>query len=136
MFQRYLARVSQQPAPRVLTFHIAHVIVIGVCSVARRDVLCALSDSSSQIHRVQAGVLRTNCIDCLDRTNIAQFSLAKLVLRHQLVEVGMQLSDDDYDQVWPILLSMFSRHGDDMAHQYVLGAAFLLPSKRLNPHVF
>ena len=32
----------------------------------------------------QCGILRTNCIDCLDRTNAAQFVVAKEALGHQV----------------------------------------------------
>lgn len=34
--------------------------------------------------KMQSGVLRTNCIDCLDRTNIAQFFLGKYALGMQV----------------------------------------------------
>ena len=34
-------------------------------------------------HR-QSGVVRTNCIDCLDRTNVAQFCIGRCVLKQQL----------------------------------------------------
>mmetsp|Transcript_42873 Transcript_42873/g.101784 ORF Transcript_42873/g.101784 Transcript_42873/m.101784 type:complete len:551 (-) Transcript_42873:1495-3147(-) len=37
----------------------------------------------------QAGVLRTNCIDCLDRTNIAQFAYGLVSLSHQLGVLGV-----------------------------------------------
>ena len=33
---------------------------------------------------LQMGVVRTNCVDCLDRTNTAQFALGKCVLAHQV----------------------------------------------------
>lgn len=33
---------------------------------------------------LQNGVARTNCIDCLDRTNAAQFVIGKCALGHQL----------------------------------------------------
>lgn len=33
----------------------------------------------------QDGVFRTNCIDCLDRTNVVQSLLAKRSLQHQLL---------------------------------------------------
>lgn len=33
---------------------------------------------------MQNGVARTNCIDCLDRTNAAQFVIGKRALGHQL----------------------------------------------------
>ena len=37
---------------------------------------------------LQEGVFRTNCIDCLDRTNVVQSLLAKKSLQAQL-EVGI-----------------------------------------------
>ena len=37
----------------------------------------------------QHGVVRTNCVDCLDRTNTAQFAIGKTALGMQ---VGSQLS--------------------------------------------
>ena len=39
--------------------------------------------------KVQNGVARTNCIDCLDRTNAAQFVIGKLALGHQLHALGV-----------------------------------------------
>ena len=48
--------------------------------------------------QIQTGVARTNCIDCLDRTNAAQFVIAKRALSHQLHALGI-IDDDsiDYD---------------------------------------
>jgi hypothetical protein len=34
-------------------------------------------------------VIRTNCIDCLDRTNVAQFCIGRCVLKQQLVALGV-----------------------------------------------
>ena len=38
---------------------------------------------------MQSGVARTNCIDCLDRTNAAQFVIGKRALGHQLHALGI-----------------------------------------------
>ncbi|KAJ1904816.1 phosphatidylinositol-3,5-bisphosphate 5-phosphatase, partial [Coemansia sp. IMI 209127] len=38
--------------------------------------------------RKQTGVVRSNCIDCLDRTNAAQSIVGKVALAHQLFELG------------------------------------------------
>ena len=38
---------------------------------------------------MQNGIARTNCIDCLDRTNAAQFVIGKLALGHQLHALGI-----------------------------------------------
>ncbi|XP_056015741.1 phosphatidylinositol-3-phosphatase SAC1-like isoform X1 [Ostrea edulis] len=37
----------------------------------------------------QEGVFRTNCIDCLDRTNVVQGILARIVLEKQLTKLGV-----------------------------------------------
>lgn len=39
----------------------------------------------------QQGVVRTNCVDCLDRTNVAQSELGRLALRAQLQSLGFAL---------------------------------------------
>lgn len=37
----------------------------------------------------QEGIFRTNCIDCLDRTNVVQSLIAKVVLQNQLTKLGV-----------------------------------------------
>ncbi|KAK7108164.1 polyphosphoinositide phosphatase-like isoform X2 [Littorina saxatilis] len=68
----------------------------------------------------QAGVVRTNCVDCLDRTNTAQFALGKCVLAHQLYALGVldtpQL-EFDTDCV-KMLEELYEDHGDTLALQY------------------
>ncbi|KAL8944609.1 MAG: hypothetical protein Q9211_000534 [Gyalolechia sp. 1 TL-2023] len=68
----------------------------------------------------QNGVARTNCIDCLDRTNAAQFVIGKCALGHQLKALGI-LSDElvefDTDLV-TVLSHMYHAHGDMIAVQY------------------
>ena len=39
--------------------------------------------------RIQTGIIRTNCVDCLDRTNTAQFAIAKKALAYQLFSLGV-----------------------------------------------
>jgi hypothetical protein len=48
--------------------------------------------------KLQNGVARTNCIDCLDRTNAAQFVIGKRALGYQLHALGV-ISDPkvEYD---------------------------------------
>ena len=40
----------------------------------------------------QRGILRTNCVDCLDRTNVAQFCYAKHALPYQFLALGCELA--------------------------------------------
>lgn len=49
----------------------------------------------------QTGVFRTNCIDCLDRTNVVQSMIARRSVAHQLVQLGVLTSDQLLEnQVW------------------------------------
>ncbi|EQK98653.1 SacI domain-containing protein [Ophiocordyceps sinensis CO18] len=68
----------------------------------------------------QNGVARTNCIDCLDRTNAAQFVIGKRALGHQLHALGI-LEDTcvEYDtDAVNLFTHMWHDHGDTIAVQY------------------
>ncbi|CAK9780677.1 unnamed protein product [Cutaneotrichosporon oleaginosum] len=47
------------------------------------------NDEHRNMPLLQCGVLRVNCVDCLDRTNAAQFAIAKRALGHQLYALGL-----------------------------------------------
>ena len=68
--------------------------MIGTLESIAEDVLNTTgffhnSDGEQRPTRMQNGVARTNCIDCLDRTNAAQFVIGKLALGHQLHALGV-----------------------------------------------
>jgi len=67
---------------------------------------------------LQRGVLRTNCIDCLDRTNVGQFCYAKTVLIKQLRSLGVELSPKSFNDLLTICMESWATHGDEMAKQY------------------
>ncbi|KAK3261047.1 hypothetical protein CYMTET_30031, partial [Cymbomonas tetramitiformis] len=73
----------------------------------------------TEVH-VQQGVLRTNCIDCLDRTNVAQFALGMVALGQQLYALG--LSDTPKialnSGAMAVLMDMYQSMGDILALQY------------------
>lgn len=70
--------------------------------------------------RLQAGVLRTNCVDCLDRTNSAQFVAAKCVLGFQLYSLGIIPEPKvEFDTpAMQVFEELFEEHGDIIALQY------------------
>lgn len=75
---------------------------------------------NSKEMKVQTGVCRTNCIDCLDRTNAAQFVIGKKALGYQLHALNV-INDIniDYDSdAVDLLTEMFHDHGDTIALQY------------------
>ena len=67
----------------------------------------------------QHGTLRTNCIDCLDRTNVAQFCLGRICLRAQMEALNINVLDsEEYTLVWQELMKMYADHGNCMGNQY------------------
>jgi hypothetical protein len=70
--------------------------------------------------KLQSGVARTNCIDCLDRTNAAQFVIAKKALGYQLEALGvMEGTSVQYDSdAINLFTHMWHDHGDTIAVQY------------------
>lgn len=68
----------------------------------------------------QTGLVRVNCVDCLDRTNTAQFAIGKCVLAHQLYELGFlkeRKLEFESDCV-TMLENLYEDHGDTLALQY------------------
>ncbi|KAK0714933.1 SacI homology domain-containing protein [Lasiosphaeris hirsuta] len=99
--------------------------VIGTLESIAEDVVTTTGffhngDGHTTPIRVQNGVARTNCIDCLDRTNAAQFVIGKRALGHQLHALGI-LEDTvinyDTDAV-NLFTHMYHDHGDTIAVQY------------------
>ncbi|KAL7785238.1 Sac1 domain protein [Trichoderma ceciliae] len=68
----------------------------------------------------QNGIARTNCIDCLDRTNAAQFVIGKRALGHQLHALGiLENTSVEYDtDAVNLFTHMWHDHGDTIAVQY------------------
>ncbi|KAJ6415785.1 hypothetical protein OIU84_004559 [Salix udensis] len=85
----------------------------------------ANQNQSIKVPMFQSGVLRTNCIDCLDRTNVAQYAYGLVALGHQLHALGyMESSSIDLDN--PLaedLMRIYETMGDTLALQYGGSAA-------------
>lgn len=118
----------------------------GICSAAS-SVLSV--DSSDKLEedgverdtftddpRFQHGILRTNCVDCLDRTNLAQFLAARSALSLQLealllpstIAVNGDATKEKaismiYQQLQRPLLEVWTEHGDRIALQYAGSSA-------------
>ncbi|KAI1810288.1 Syja_N domain-containing protein [Poronia punctata] len=71
---------------------------------------------------IQQGVLRTNCMDCLDRTNVCQSSFGKFMLDLQLKEEGFDMSAQlDQENRW--FNTLWADNGDAISKQYASTAA-------------
>ncbi|GBE60533.1 hypothetical protein BOVATA_020260 [Babesia ovata] len=101
-------------------------------------------DRQGNVLNAQVGVLRTNCLDCLDRTGVMTLELGLLVFQRQLALLGIHVQTaeglcdyemhnftdetpsnkfnigvaQDLEPVVGLFKSMFERLGDALAMQY------------------
>lgn len=69
----------------------------------------------------QRSVVRTNCMDCLDRTNVVQGTLARWMLNEQLRKIGI-LSDDERvetkSEFMHVYRNVWADHADVISKAY------------------
>lgn len=77
-------------------------------------------DNVGKFLMFQNGVLRTNCIDCLDRTNVAQYAYGLVALGRQLHAFGfVDARTIDIDSpLADSLMKVYEEMGDTLALQY------------------
>ncbi|KAF9906968.1 hypothetical protein EC991_011443 [Linnemannia zychae] len=70
----------------------------------------------------QKGVIRTNCMDCLDRTNVVQSAISRHVLNHQLLRLGIASFPDKglsvYEEFENIFNNVWANNGDAISREY------------------
>merc|ERR1712093_815469 len=70
----------------------------------------------------QTGILRTNCMDCLDRTNVVQSACGMRALEGQLKSEGIDMSLQP-DQTTQWFNTVWADNGDAISKQYASTAA-------------
>jgi hypothetical protein len=78
--------------------------------------------SNDQITQKQSGILRTNCMDCLDRTNVVQSACARTALEAQL-SAGSYSIDLQNDPSTSWFNTLWADNGDAISRQYAGTAA-------------
>ncbi|KAJ8427816.1 hypothetical protein Cgig2_001627 [Carnegiea gigantea] len=79
-----------------------------------------LNENGEKIEE-QSGIVRTNCVDCLDRTNVTQSMIGRKMLEFQLRRIGAFGPEEtisfhpNFDDNFKIL---WANHGDDISTQY------------------
>ncbi|KAI8890538.1 hypothetical protein K501DRAFT_67674 [Backusella circina FSU 941] len=70
----------------------------------------------------QTGVFRTNCMDCLDRTNVVQSAFGRSVLNLQLMRFGISEYPEQgikyYDEFERIFNNVWANNGDMISRMY------------------
>lgn len=78
--------------------------------------------TNDQATQTQSGVLRTNCMDCLDRTNVVQSACARTTLEAQL-SAGSYSIDLQNDPSTSWFNTLWADNGDAISKQYAGTAA-------------
>ncbi|TIA86763.1 hypothetical protein E3P99_03587 [Wallemia hederae] len=94
--------------------------VIGFLETFAEHSIQSTGFYQSKNNNRQSGIIRTNCVDCLDRTNAAQFVIGKVAFTYQLHALGIiekPTLAHDTDAV-NMLTEMYHDHGDTIALQY------------------
>lgn len=74
------------------------------------------------VEKRQSGIIRTNCMDCLDRTNVAQSAFGQYFLQKDLIEEGYVI-DLLHDEGTTWFNTLWADNGDAISRQYASTAA-------------
>ncbi|KAJ5131334.1 uncharacterized protein N7515_007373 [Penicillium bovifimosum] len=83
---------------------------------------CYTIVTDNSILQTQKGIIRTNCMDCLDRTGVAQCAFGQWVLEHQLENEGIDI-DLGGDSATRWFNTLWADNGDAISKQYSSTAA-------------
>ncbi|KAI7876524.1 hypothetical protein K492DRAFT_198421 [Lichtheimia hyalospora FSU 10163] len=76
----------------------------------------------SVVYCKQNGVFRTNCMDCLDRTNVVQSAFGRVVLNQQLMRFGISEFPDEgihyYEDFERVFNHVWANNGDMISRMY------------------
>jgi hypothetical protein len=78
--------------------------------------------SDQTVKKKQTGVIRTNCMDCLDRTNVVQSAIAQYMLQKNLERRGFEI-DFAHDPNTQWFNTLWADNGDAISRQYASTAA-------------
>ncbi|KAJ5581608.1 hypothetical protein N7535_000228 [Penicillium sp. DV-2018c] len=83
---------------------------------------CYTIVTDNNILQTQKGIIRTNCMDCLDRTGVAQCAFGQWALEHQLENEGVDI-DLGGDSATRWFNTLWADNGDAISKQYSSTAA-------------
>lgn len=90
------------------------------CGLAQDDYF-ALDTTEEPRLQLQKSVVRTNCMDCLDRTNVVQGTLARWILNRQLRSIGILGATElveDHAAFMYLYRNMWADHADVISKAY------------------
>ncbi|KAI3382435.1 hypothetical protein SNEBB_003487 [Seison nebaliae] len=75
--------------------------------------------SGNRIKKIQRGVCRVNCVDCLDRTNVMQMTLAKFLLLFTFKKLGVVRDNAHFPEIYRRTFQrVWADNGDAISNMY------------------
>ncbi|CEP13788.1 hypothetical protein [Parasitella parasitica] len=109
---------------RKMKWHRVQLLVTELEPDLRRQGYClydASNGSEPVLRKEQTSVVRTNCMDCLDRTNVVQSTLGRWVLNRQLREIGILQSTEvieNDEQFMQVFKNAWADNADGLSISY------------------
>ncbi|KAF9576323.1 hypothetical protein EC968_009297 [Mortierella alpina] len=108
---------------RLIKSQEAPILDLGYCWLAPGNAgLDKRKDESFERLYDQKGVIRTNCMDCLDRTNVVQSAIGRYILNHQLLRLGIASFPDKglsvYEDFENVFNHVWANNGDAISREY------------------
>ncbi|CAG9320891.1 unnamed protein product [Blepharisma stoltei] len=93
-------------------------ILAGECLDQTSIFTCKFKTNGLMKCAFQIGTVRTNCIDSIDRTNIAQMLVARVALERQLKEMGLAQYLNIDSMIIRLISQLYEEMGDMIGIQY------------------
>ena len=89
--------------------------------IAKTNLFCFIPNMKNKYNVfLQNGVVRTNCIDCLDRTNVFQqiLGIAVLVIQLRYIGINENFPENENESIFGVLTELYIKMGHELASQY------------------
>lgn len=102
---------------RGMKFENVSILTDGINDIIKRMRYCWV-DRKGMICE-QRGVFRENCVDCLDRTNVVQTAIARIVMETQCRKLGILAPEENLPQSCKLTFQqLWANNGDVISRQY------------------
>lgn len=92
--------------------------------------------TEQRVISLQNGIFRTNCLDCLDRTNVTQTALAKTAVQMQLRDLSGRNYIADESRFGSLFNEIWANNGDALSKAYTGTGAMKSSYTRKGKHTF
>ena len=94
--------------------------------IAKTNLFSFIPNLNNKFHlSLQNGVVRTNCIDCLDRTNVFQqiIGIAVMVIQLGYFGINENFPENENENIYGVLTELYIKMGHELSNQYTGSSA-------------